>query len=249
VQFTILTLFPGMLAGPLRESILGRAVARGLVDLHLEDIRAHTHDRHRPVDDVPFGGGSGMVLKPEPVARAVSWARANRRMDRLFLLSPQGERFDQAMARRLARLDGIGLLCGHYEGVDERIRLDLVDGEISVGDFVLTGGEPAAWIVMDAVTRLVPGVLGNDESSHEESFEEGVLEYPQYTRPRTFQGRAVPEVLLSGDHGRIRRWRRQQALLRTRQRRPDLFRSLDLSEQDWQLLAEFSSAGAEGERR
>jgi len=222
VQFTILTLFPGMLAGPLRESILGRAVARGLVDLHLEDIRAHTHDRHRTVDDVPFGGGSGMVLKPEPVARAVSWARTNRRMDRLFLLSPQGERFDQAMARRLARLDGIGLLCGHYEGVDERILLDLVDGEISVGDFVLSGGEIPAMILVDAVTRLLPGVVGHPDSTRNESFEEGRLDCPVYTRPEVFEGRQVPEALMSGNHALIRRWRDHQRRERTRQRRPDL---------------------------
>lgn len=248
VQITILTLFPGMFAGPLQESILGRAVTRKLVDVHVEDIRDHTLDRHRVVDDVPYGGGSGMVMKPEPVAAAIDWARVHRRIDRLLLLSPQGQPFGQAMAQRLARLGGLGLLCGHYEGVDERIR-SMVDGEVSVGDFVLTGGEPAAWVIVDAVCRLIPGVLGNEQSQQEESFEQGLLEYPQYTRPRVFRGMAVPEVLLSGDHARIRRWRRQQALIRTRARRPDLFGRLDLAVEDWKLLAEFSAAGTQGERR
>ncbi|MBM4320689.1 MAG: tRNA (guanosine(37)-N1)-methyltransferase TrmD [Deltaproteobacteria bacterium] len=248
MQITILSLFPGMFAGPMQQSIVGRAISRKLLDMHVEDIRDHTRDRHRVVDDVPYGGGSGMVMKPEPVAAAIEWVRARRRLDRLFLLSPQGEPFRQATARRLAGLAGFGLLCGHYEGVDERVR-SMVDGEISVGDFVLTGGEPAAWVIVDAVCRLIPGVLGNEQSSSEESFEQGLLEYPQYTRPRVFRGLTVPEVLLSGDHARIRRWRRQQSLIRTRARRPDLFCRLDLDAEDLKLLAEFSAAGTQGERR
>lgn len=243
MQITVLTLFPGVFIGPLRESILGRAVARGLIDVHVENIRDHTMDKHRVVDDLPYGGGSGMVMKPEPLAAAIEWARSHRRIDELYLLSPQGVPFAQAMAHRLSRLDGLALVCGHYEGVDERIRQEMVDGEISLGDFVLTGGEPAAWAVMDAIVRLLPGVLGNEESHVEESHEEGLLEYPQYTRPRVFRGWEVPEVLLSGDHARIQRFRRQQSLLRTRGRRRDLFARLDLSDDDRLLLAEFSKEG------
>ncbi len=247
MQLSVLTLFPGMFRGPLQESILGRAIARGLLDVHLEDIRDHTLDKHRVVDDVPYGGGSGMVLKPEPLGAAIDWLRSHRKVDRLVMLTPQGRPFTQEIARDLARLEGVGLLCGHYEGMDERIRQTLVDDELSVGDYVLTGGEPAAWIVMDAICRLLPGVLGNEHSPEEESFEEGLLEYPHYTRPREFRGLQVPPVLLSGDHGRIRRWRRQQSLLRTRSRRPDLFLRLDLSDEDRMLLAEHSAASLEGE--
>lgn len=247
MQVTVLTLFPGMFQGPFTESILGRAQARGLLDLHVEDIRRHTTDRHRTADDVPYGGGSGMVMKAEPLGRAIDWARTERRVDCLAMLTPQGTPFDQRWAHRLARCEGIALLCGHYEGVDERIRTSMVDVELSIGDYVLTGGEAAAWVVVDAVARLLPGVLGNADSHVDESFEAGLLEYPQYTRPRSFRGQQVPEVLVSGDHGRIRRWRHQQALLRTRARRPDLFQRLDLSIDERELLAEYSRWGSEGE--
>ncbi len=247
MQVSVLTLFPGMFHGPFTESILARAQARGLLDLHVEDIRRHTTDRHRTVDDVPYGGGSGMVMKPEPLARAIEWVREHRRVDRLVMLTPQGAPFDQRWAHRLAKLDGMALLCGHYEGVDERIRSTMVDVELSIGDYVLTGGEPAAWVVIDAVARLLPGVLGNADSHVEESFEAGLLEYPQYTRPRSYGGQHVPEILLSGDHGRIRRWRHQQALLRTRARRPDLFQRLELETDEWELLAEYSRGLCEGE--
>ncbi len=249
MQFTILTLFPGMFRGPLGESIIGRAISKGLLDVHLEDVRDHTRDKHRVVDDLPYGGGSGMVMKPEPLAAAIEHVRGFREIDTMILLTPQGRRFDQAEARRLAGQRGVGLVCGHYEGVDERIREHMVDDELSIGDFVLTGGELAAMVILDAVTRLLPGVLGNDMSHVEESFEDGLLEYPQYTRPRVFRGWEVPEVLLSGNHARIRRWRRQMALLRTRARRPDLYVDLDLDMEDRLLLAEFSLAGTQGEGR
>ena len=217
----VLTLFPRMLLAPLEESILGKAREKGLLRVHVTDIRDYASGRHRVTDDVPYGGGAGMVLKPEPLVAAVEAARLRNPAAKVFLLSPQGRRFDHAVAQELAREEAMVLVCGRYEGVDERIA-GFVDGELSLGDFVLSGGEPAALAIIDAVARLVPGVLGNELSPRGESFSEGLLEGPQYTRPPEFRGLKVPEVLLSGDHEKIARWRREQSVLRTQERRPDL---------------------------
>lgn len=221
LQIEILTLFPRMVSDPLGESILGKAQARRLLQICVSDIRSHASDKHHTTDDAPYGGGAGMVMKPEPLVGAIEAARARLPQAPVLLLSPQGRRFDQAYASELCDLGSLVLVCGRYEGVDERVR-DYVDGELSLGDFVLSGGEFAALAVVDAVARLFPGVLGNEDSPIGESFQEGMLEYPQYTRPAEFRGKRVPEVLLSGDHNRVADWRREQSLVRTRARRPDL---------------------------
>ena len=237
MRIDVITIFPGMIEGYAGQSILGRARAGGHLDLRVHDLRSVTTDPHRSVDDAPFGGGAGMVLMPEPIFRTVEAVQPPRP---LFLLGPGGDRLDQARARELASLDGFSLLCGRYEGVDDRVRAHLVDGELSVGDLVLAGGELAALVVVEAVARLLPGVLGNEASSEDESFSDGLLEYPQYTRPADFRGMVVPEVLRSGDHGRIRRWRRAQALARTLVRRPDLIEARGgLTAEDQRLLDEF----------
>jgi tRNA (guanine37-N1)-methyltransferase len=235
VRIEIFTIFPEYFDGPLRASLLGRAQEQGLLDLRVHDPRAHTTDRHRSVDDAPYGGGAGMVMAPGPLFDAVETMRPPRP---LFLLSAGGRRFDQAMARELAGTDGFSLLCGRYEGVDQRVAEHLCDDELSVGDFVLAGGEAAALVVIDAVARLVPGVMGNEQSGHDESFGDGLLEYPQYTRPAEFRGWMVPEVLRSGDHERVARWRRAQALYRTMRRRPDLSQGAR-SADDEAVLREF----------
>jgi tRNA (guanine37-N1)-methyltransferase len=219
MEIHVFTALPQILEAPLAASLLGRARERGLVDVRVHDLRDHTTDRHRSLDDAPFGGGAGMVLMAEPVFRAVEAVQPPRP---LLLLDPGGRRFDQAMAAELAAGGGFSLLCGRYEGVDERVRAHLVDGELSIGDFVLAGGEAAAFVVVEAVTRLVPGVMGNEASAGEESFVDGLLEHPQYTRPADFRGWVVPEVLRSGDHARVARWRRARSLARTVARRPDL---------------------------
>jgi len=220
LRVDVLTLFPRMFEGPLRESLLGRAIESGLVEVRIHDIREHAHDKHRQVDDYGFGGGPGMVMKPEPVFEAVESLGEGPK--RVILLSPAGRRFDQAMARELATEPRLVLICGRYEGVDERVVQGLPAEEVSIGDFVLAGGEVAALAVLEAVTRLVPGVVGNEESLGEESFEEGLLDHPHYTRPRSFRGMDVPAVLLTGDHARIARWRREAALEKTGRNRPDL---------------------------
>jgi tRNA (guanine37-N1)-methyltransferase len=217
--FEILTLFPQAFPGPLAHGVTGRAIASNLISLQVHDLRDFTHDRHRQVDDVPYGGGSGMVLKPEPIFEAV---RARIGKGPVVLLSPQGEVFSQRIAGELARHQDIYLISGRYEGVDERVAAHLVDRELSIGDYILTGGELPALVVIDAVARLVPGVLGAEDSPVEESFQERLLEYPHFTRPAVFEGHAVPEVLLSGHHAEIQKWRRAQAEERTRRRRPDL---------------------------
>jgi tRNA (guanine37-N1)-methyltransferase len=219
-RIDVLTVLPEYLAAPLAVSILGRAIGNGLLDVRLHDIRAHGLGRHRSVDDTPFGGGPGMVMMPEPVFAAAEAAAIGDRP--LYLLDPGGRRFDQGMAREMAAGDGFGLLCGRYEGVDERIRRHLVDDSISVGDYVLAGGEVAALVVIEAVGRLVPGVLGNGTSAADESFSAGLLEYPQYTRPAVFRQWPVPDVLRSGDHGAVARWRAAAARERTQRERPDL---------------------------
>jgi tRNA (guanine37-N1)-methyltransferase len=234
----ILTIFPGMVAGPITESIIGKAIDRKLIDIRVINIRDYAADPHRTTDDRPFGGGSGMVMKPEPLVAAIGNVRENDPAARVILLSPQGKLFDQGIAFELSRLNHICLVCGRYEGVDERIRNHYVDDEISIGDYVLTGGELPALVIVDAVARLLPGVLGSNESLSEESFITGLLEYPHYTRPEIFENHRVPDILLSGNHGAIRRWRRQQALIRTWQRRPDLLEKNQLSREDEELLAE-----------
>ena len=225
MKIDVLTLFPGMFAGPLDESIVGRARETGRLDLRIHNLRDYTHDRHRTVDDRPFGGGPGMVLKPEPLFEAVEALSGPE--TRVILLTPAGRRFDQAVARELAQLPHLLLLCGSYEGVDERVQDALVDDELSIGDYVLTNGALPAMVVIDAVTRLLSGVLGDDASSLDESFSHGLLEYPQYTRPAEFRGVAVPEVLLSGNHAEIARWRAEQSRQRTAGRRPDLLKQPD----------------------
>ena len=219
MRVDVFTIFPSMVEGYLGQSVIGRARTRGVLDLRVHDLRSAATDPHRSVDDAPFGGGAGMVLAPAPLFGAVERAQPPRP---LLLLGPAGRRFDQGWARELAATPGFSLLCGRYEGVDQRVIDHLVDGELSIGDYVLAGGEAAAPVVVEAVARLVPGVLGNEASTGEESFTEGLLEYPHYTRPADFRGWLVPEVLRSGDHRRIDRWRRAQALARTIERRPDL---------------------------
>lgn len=220
MKIDVLTLFPGMFAGPLDESIVRRARDTGRLDLQLHNLRDWTHDRHKTVDDRPFGGGPGMLLKPEPIFEAVESLAGDS--TQVVLLTPQGRRFEQAIARELAKKSHLLLVCGSYEGFDERIREALADDELSIGDYVLTNGALPAMVVIDAVTRLLPGVLGDDSSATEESFSQGLLEYPHYTRPAEFRGMKVPDVLLSGHHAQIERWRHEQAASRTRQRRPDL---------------------------
>lgn len=220
MRIDVLTLFPGMFAGPLDESIIKRARKAGLLDLQIHNLREYAHNRHKTVDDRPFGGGPGMLLKPEPIFEAVE--KLARETTRVILLSPAGRPFSQAIAQELAKVDDLLLVVGHYEGFDERVREQLADDELSIGDYVLTNGALPAMVVIDAVTRLLPGALGDDESSREESFSQGLLEYPQYTRPAEFRGMKVPEVLLSGNHAEIAKWRAEQARLRTQERRPDL---------------------------
>ena len=220
MKIDVLTLFPAMFAGPLDESIVMRARRSGLLDLTLHQLRDYAHDRHKTVDDRPFGGGPGMLLKPEPIFEAVE--HLAREKTRVILLSPAGRVFNQAIARELAQYDDLLIITGHYEGFDERIREQLADDELSIGDYVLTNGALPAMVIIDAVTRLLPGALGDDDSAQEESFSHGLLEYPQYTRPAEFRGMKVPEVLLSGHHAEIAKWRAECSRQRTRERRPDL---------------------------
>jgi tRNA (guanine37-N1)-methyltransferase len=225
----VLTIFPHMFPGPLGESITGRALASGVVQLEPVDIRAYATDRHRSTDDYPYGGGPGMVMRPEPLVAAIESVR--RADSRLILLSPTGRRFDQALAHELAASTHLVLVCGRYEGVDERVRLVTDAEEVSIGDFVLTGGEVAAMVILDAVARLLPGVLASSDAWRDESHSrDGLLEYPQYTRPVDFRGFRVPDVLLSGHHAQVAAWRRRQALERTRERRPELLSADQLAE-------------------
>lgn len=243
MRIDVFTIFPDMVESFASASLLGKAREQGVLDVRVHDLRSTTTDPHRSVDDAPFGGGPGMVLMPEPVFGAVEAVDPPRP---LYLLDPGGRRFDQAMARELAALEGFSLLCGRYEGVDDRIRTHLVDDELSVGDVVLAGGEVAAMLVLEAVGRLAPGVLGNERSIQEESFADGLLEYPQYTRPARFRGWEVPEVLRSGDHQRIARWRRAAAIARTLAKRPDLIeRRGGVSPEERALLAEFGFDGGD----
>ena len=263
MKVEILTIFPEFFRGPLDFGIVRRALEAGLVEVGIQDLRGFAHDRHRTVDDRPFGGGEGMVLKPEPIFECLESLQVSSREDRLkearesvILLSAQGRRFDQAGAQELAGLDRLVLVCGRYEGVDERVSQFVADRELSIGDYVLSGGELGAAVILDTVTRLIPGALGNEASSRQESFTArgevsgagpsstcgsgGLLDYPHYTRPAEFRGMAVPEVLISGNHEEIRRWRRRTALEKTLRNRPDLLREGELSEEDRKVLAEIA---------
>lgn len=244
MQIDILTLFPAMFDGPLTESILKRAQEKGLLAIRRHNIRDYATDKHRTVDDTPYGGGGGMVMMVEPLVAAIEDVRGGDRTAPVILLTPQGRVFTQRVAQELAQHPRLILVCGRYEGVDERVRQCAITDEISIGDFVITGGELAAMIVVDAVARLIPGVLGARWAAEEDSHAMGLLEYPHYTRPPVFRDLAVPEVLLSGDHAAIARWRRREALRRTWQRRPDLLLSADLSEQERWFLAELAEADA-----
>ena len=246
MKIDILTIFPDFFDSPLATSMVARGVRAGLVEIDVHDLRSYTRDRHRTVDDTPFGGGGGMVMKPEPVAAA--WEALDLRRGHCVYLTADGARLDHERCKRLSLEDHLVLLCGHYKGVDERVRQFAIDEEISIGDYVLTGGEPAALVLVDAVVRLIPGVLGNFSSALEDSFHEDLLDCPWYTRPAEFEGRGVPQVLLNGDHEQVRRWRRRQALRRTYERRPELLTRVDLDDDErrlvdrWRQQEEASSA-------
>jgi len=238
IRFDILTVFPEMFASPCGCSLLKKAQDRGLIEIQLHDIRNHAEDKHRMTDDAPYGGGGGMVMKVEPIDRALHSIPMTGGEVPIILLTPQGNRFCQKMAEELAAYPQLVLVCGHYEGVDERVRTQLVNREISIGDYVLTGGELSAMVVVDAVSRLVPGVLGNCDSAGADSFSMGLLEYPHYTRPAEYREWKVPDMLLSGNHRQIELWRRRESLLRTRKRRPDLLMDTVLTDEEKRWLAE-----------
>ncbi len=238
MTFDVVTLFPDMLASPLQESILGRAIRQELLSVRCHNLRNWATGRHLTTDDMPYGGGDGMVMKPEPVFRAVEELKQQSPGSKVLLMTPQGTPFSQEHARKLALESGLIFLCGRYEGFDERIRETIVDAEYSIGDFVLTGGELPALVMIDAIARHLPGVLGSEGSAQTDSFSDGLLEYPQYTRPAEFMGLKVPDILLSGNHARIARWRREQQLLRSFKRRPDLLDTAELSAEDRAFLDE-----------
>jgi tRNA (guanine37-N1)-methyltransferase len=242
MRVDIITIFPEMFAAFFSGGVVRRALDKGLLEVCVHNLRDYTHDRHKQVDDRPFGGGEGMVLKPEPVFEAVE-AVKKEGPGLVYLLSPQGRRLDSALAEQLSRAGQLILICGRYEGVDERVSRSLVDGELSIGDYVLTGGEPAAWVVVDALSRFIPGVVGKDGSVRQDSFFHGLLDYPHFTRPRLFRGMGVPQVLFSGNHAKIDAWRRRQALQKTLTSRPDLLENLDLAEEDKELLASIIKKG------
>lgn len=245
MRFDILTLFPDMFEGVFSQSIIGRAVREGLISIGVHNIRDYATDKHRVTDDLPYGGGGGMVMKPEPIFAAVEAIRGSKSDIPAILLTPQGRLLTHSVARELSQHQHLILICGRYEGVDERVRLHLVTDEISIGDYVLTGGELAAAVLVDAVGRLLPGVVGDPAATYRDSHAESLLEYPHYTRPAAFRGHAVPAILLSGDHARVARWRREQALLRTWTRRPDLLKKAALSEEDRAFLDSLAQSGAD----
>jgi tRNA (guanine37-N1)-methyltransferase len=250
VRIDVITIFPSMFGPMLSESILKRAQEAGIVEIRARDLRDFTADRHRTTDDTPYGGGAGMVMKPDPFFAAVDATRCADREacnEEIILLSPQGEPFRQSLARELAAKDHLILLCGHYEGVDDRVRTHLATRAISIGDYVLTGGEIPAMVVIDAVTRLLPGALGAEDGAQLESFEDGLLEYPQYTRPAELGGAKIPDVLLSGHHEQVRRWRRKESLRLTRALRPDLLAAAQLTPEDRKLLLEIEEEEALGQ--
>lgn len=237
LKIHVLTLFPEFFESPFNVSIIKRALDKGLIQIELINIRDFSRDKHKKVDDYPYGGGSGMVMKPEPIFEAVDYVEKTIEGERrrIILMSPQGKAFNQSLARELSTEKNLVFICGHYEGIDERVKT-LITDEISIGDYILTGGEIPALAIIDAVTRLVPGVLGSSQSLEEESFSDGLLEYPQYTRPEVYRGLKVPDVLLSGNHKEIELFRRREALVRTREKRPDLFKKLKLTDFDKELL-------------
>jgi tRNA (guanine37-N1)-methyltransferase len=239
MRFDILTLFPEMFRGPFDESIIRRGQDKGLISITLHQIRDYSLDKHRTVDDTPYGGGAGMLMKPDPLAAAITAAKAHNPAAFVVLTTPQGRCLDQALSQELAAKPGLIIVCGRYEGVDERIVQQYVDLELSIGDYILSGGELAAMVTVDCVTRLIPGVLGSDESAAADTFSDGLLEYPQYTRPPEFDGIKVPDILLSGNHAAIARWRREQSLLRTARKRPDLLAHAVLTNKDRALLQEY----------
>jgi len=244
MKFDVVTIFPRMIEAGLAEGVVGRGVEKGLVDVRVHDLRVFTSDRHRTVDDVPYGGGPGMVMKVEPFVRALDAIRAERGAPgAVVLLSPQGRRFDQGEARRFSELGHVVLLCGRYEGIDERVRELVATEELSIGDFVVSGGETPALLVIDAISRLVTGVVGDRESVEQDSFAQGILDHPHYTRPAEFEGRRVPDVLLSGHHAEVRRWRMTQALRRTLERRPDLIDEDALTREQQDVLDEATDEG------
>ena len=252
MRFHVLTLFPEMFDSPFSESIIGRAQKNGLVEIRLHNIRDYAEDRHRTVDDYPFGGGPGMVMKPEPILKATDAVRISASLGDdtpVILLSPQGRTLTQALAERLSQHNDLVLVCGRYEGVDERVRQHVAADEISIGDYVLSGGELPAMVVIDAVSRLLPGVVGSSASTRDDSFTTGLLQHPQYTRPARFRDWPVPDVLLSGDHAEIARWRRRESLRRTFLRRPDLLESAQLSEDDLSFIRELTEGRTAGNRR
>ncbi len=238
MKFHILTLFPGMFAGPFDESIIRRGRDKQLIDISLHNIRDYSIDRHQTADDAPYGGGAGMVMKVEPLSACIESVKAQCPGATVVMTSPQGRRFNHKIATELATREGLIIICGRYEGIDERVRTLYVEDDISLGDYVISGGEIAAMVIVDAVTRLVPGVLGSDESAATDSFCDGLLEYPQYTRPPEFKGLKVPEILLSGNHELIRKWRRNESLRKTRTLRPDLLSDVELTKEDRKMLAD-----------
>jgi len=244
MRFDILTLFPGMFAGPFDESIIRRGRDKQLIDIAIHNIRDWATDRHQTTDDAPYGGGAGMVMKVEPLTACIESVKERHPASTVVMTSPQGRRLTHQVASELAGLDGLIIVCGRYEGIDERVRTLCIEDDISIGDFVLSGGEIAAMTIVDAVTRLIPGVLGSEESAESDSFCDGLLEYPQYTRPPEFRGLAVPEILLSGNHELIRKWRRSQSLHKTRLLRPDLACDSTLTKEDRKLLAELDREDA-----
>lgn len=235
--FDILTLFPGMFTGPFDESIIKRGKEKQLLDIFIHNIRDWSTDRHHTVDDTPYGGSAGMVMKPEPLVACIEEIKSRNNNSRVILTSPRGRKLTHNIASELSRLDGLIIICGRYEGIDERVRELCIEDDISLGDFVLSGGEIAAMAIVDSVSRLIPGVLGNDESALADSFSDGLLEHPHYTRPPEFRGHGVPEALLSGNHEKIRKWRRLQSLRLTAELRPDLFSTLELSREDKKILS------------
>lgn len=240
MRIDILCLFPEMFISPLNQSIIKRAKERGLVDIVIHNIRDYTHNKHRTVDDYPYGGGPGMVLKPEPVFEAVEEIKQQIATSEMpvILLTPQGRLFDQQVARELARCTHLMLICGHYEGIDERVREHLATDEVGIGDYVLSGGELAAMVIIDAVVRLIPGALGSPTSADSDSYGDGLLEYPQYTRPKVYRDWSAPSILLSGNHGEIAQWRRHQAILRTAKRRPELMKKAILSDKEKKWISQ-----------
>jgi tRNA (guanine37-N1)-methyltransferase len=243
MQFDVFTLLPEVFPAYLESSIMQRARERGLIDVHVHNIRDHTHDKHHTTDDTPYGGGGGMVMKPEPVFEAVESVLGLEAGCPIIMLTPQGRVFNQSIAQELVRHPRLALLCGRYEGIDERIRTNLITDEISIGDYVLTGGELPALILIDALARLIPDVLGDPDGASDDSHATGLLEYPHYTRPPEFRGLTVPEILLSGDHGKIAKWRREQALLRTYNKRPDMLDKAELTKADLKFLDELKKSG------